>query len=145
MLEIWQLSDGLSVTGQIRVADLAGIAGRGFRTIVNNRPDGEEEGQPLSAELAAEAYRLGLAYRYLPVVPGSISDEQARRQAQTLAAVPGPSLAFCRTGNRSAALWALAAAGRRDPDAILAAARAAGYDLETLRPRLEARARAGTA
>ena len=34
---------------------------------------------------------------------------------------------------------------RRDPDAILAAARAAGYDLETLRPRLEARARAGTA
>jgi sulfide:quinone oxidoreductase len=138
MPETRQITPAFAVAGQLRPEDLPGIAAKGFRTIVNNRPDGEEPGQPSSDTLAAEARRLGLAWRDLPLVPGQFSDEQARALAQTLDELQGPVLAFCRSGRRSAALWALAEARRRDPDAILAAARAAGCDLEALRPRLAA-------
>jgi sulfide:quinone oxidoreductase len=48
-------------------------------------------------------------------------------------------LAFCRTGTRSTTLWALSEAGHLDPDAILATAAEAGYDLSALKPRLDLR------
>ena len=138
MPEIRPLSPVFAVAGQLRPEDLGRIAELGFRTIVNNRPDGEEAGQPSSDALAGEARRLGLAYRDLPVMPGRVVGDQALALAAMLDELPGPALAFCRTGSRSAALWALAAARHGNPDAIVAAAAAAGYDLEVLRPRLEA-------
>jgi sulfide:quinone oxidoreductase len=138
MPEIRQIAPAFAVAGQLRPEELTDIAALGFRTIVNNRPDGEEPGQPSSADLAAEAGRLGLSYTDLPAQPGQITDEQARALAQALEVLPVPVLAFCRSGRRSAALWALAEARRGDPDAILAALRAAGYDLEMLQPRLSA-------
>jgi sulfide:quinone oxidoreductase len=138
MPEARQIAPAFAVTGQLRPEDLPGIAAQGFRAIVNNRPDGEEPGQPSSRDLANEAHRLGLSYEDLPVQPGQISDERASALAQTLEVLPGPVLAFCRSGRRSAALWALAEARHGDPDSILTASRTAGYDLEALRPRLEA-------
>ena len=49
----------------------------------------------------------------------------------------GPVLAFCRSGTRSANLWALAEAKRGgDPDAIVAAAAAGRYDVSGLMPAL---------
>lgn len=144
MPELRRIAPGLAVAGQLHADELAGVAAQGFRTIVNNRPDGEEPGQPSSEDLAAEARRLGLAYRAVPIMPGEISDEQARAVARALDELPGPVLAFCRSGRRSAASWALAEARHGDPDAILAAALAAGHDLEALRPRLEALAASAT-
>ncbi|MGJ3263298.1 MAG: beta-lactamase hydrolase domain-containing protein [Salinarimonas sp.] len=50
---------------------------------------------------------------------------------------PAPALAFCRSGTRSATLWAFTQAGVRGPDEILSIAGSAGYDLSGLRPYLE--------
>src|SRR3546814_17827749 len=50
-----QISDRLSVSPQLSPADIDAAAVKGFRMIVNNRPDGEAAGQPTSAELAARA------------------------------------------------------------------------------------------
>ena len=138
MPEVRRITPAFAVAGQLDTADLPAVAAQGFRTIVNNRPDAEEAGQPTSDALAAEARRLGLAYRHVPVVPGPVPNERVRALAQSLEELPGPVLAFCRSGRRSATLWALAKARQGDPDAILAVARAAGHDLEALRPRLEA-------
>jgi len=55
-----------------------------------------------------------------------------------LATAKGPILGYCRTGNRSAALWALSKAPLLSADAICAATRAAGFDLTAMRPRFEA-------
>jgi sulfide:quinone oxidoreductase len=52
------LAPQLAVAGQVRVEDMAGIATR-YAMLINNRPDGEEPGQPLSAELEAAARKLG--------------------------------------------------------------------------------------
>jgi sulfide:quinone oxidoreductase len=56
---------------------------------------------------------------------------------EALDTLPGPIFGFCRSGTRTAMLWALSRASASDPDTLIAAARDAGYDLSGLRPRLE--------
>ena len=116
---------------------------QGFKSLINNRPDGEAERQPTSASLAEAAARLGIAYRHLPVISGKVTDGDVASFSAALDELEGPVLAFCRTGTRSTTLWALSEARHRDPDAILKTAAAAGYNLESLRPRLEVRSRTG--
>ena len=104
-LAITPLDAKLSVSPQVRLEDLEHLREAGFRCIVNNRPDGEAPEQPESALLAAEAARLGLDYRYIPVVPGVIDDSDALAFAKVLEGADGPVLAFCRSGARSTKLW----------------------------------------
>lgn len=134
MLQPRRLTAALSVAPQIEPADVAAIAAQGFRSVINNRPDGEADDQPATAAIEAAARQAGLDYRYLPVVSGQVQDAQARAFAAALETLPGPVLAFCRTGTRCASLWVLQAQG--DADAVLATAHAAGYDLAALRPRM---------
>ena len=134
MTSMHRLTDNISVAPQITAADLDALAAQGFRSIINNRPDGEAAGQPASAELQAAAQKAGLAYRHIPVVSGDLQQAQVVAFSEALAKLQSPVLAFCRTGTRSSMLWALQADGTAD--AILDAALAAGYDLSTLRPRL---------
>ena len=138
-MKIAKLTPFLAVSPQIAEADLGALAAQGFRAVINNRPDGEAEDQPESAALAAAAGRVGLEYRHVPVVSGKITDDDVAAFAQALDEVKGPVLAFCRTGTRSTTLWALAEARHLDPEAILATAAEAGYDLAALKPRLEVR------
>ena len=96
----------LSITQQLEPHDMAAVVRAGFRSVVNNRPDFEGgAGQPTSSELEAAARANGLQYRHLPVPPSGHSDAQARAMVDLVAALPHPVLAFCRTGNRSAALY----------------------------------------
>ncbi|GAB2539062.1 protein tyrosine phosphatase family protein [Rhodanobacter koreensis] len=133
-MQIHRLTEQLSVAPQISPEDMAELASAGFRGVINNRPDGEADGQPSSALLAAAAASHGLAYRYLPVVPGQLSSQDAVDFSDALRSLPSPVLAFCRSGTRSCSLWVLQADG--DADAVLDTARRAGYDLQSLRPKM---------
>ncbi len=133
------LDEKVSVAGQIGVADVAEAARLGFTTIVNNRPDGEEPGQPDAAAIGAAAAAAGIDYRHIPIAQGGFGPEQVAAMADALARAGGPLLAFCRSGTRSTFLWALAENSRGADGATLAAkARAAGYDLSPLREHLGA-------
>lgn len=136
-MQVRPLTDGLSVAPQIALDDLAAAASQGFRSLISNRPDGEEPGQPTAAEVEAAARDAGLAFCWVPVTMPTLSQEDARAFAAALEEMPGPTLAFCRTGTRSTVLWALSQAGSRPTDEIVSTAAAAGYDLEGLRPRLD--------
>src|SRR5580700_6279514 len=138
------LTDKLSVSSQLALTDLTAVADQGIRSIINNRPDGETSDQPTSAEIETGAAALGLGYRYIPVVPGQIHDEDIANFSAALAELEAPVLAFCRTGTRSASLWALSAAADIASSDLLAAARAVGYDLDALKPRLDTRRQAAT-
>ena len=107
-----KIADDLSVCSFVSPDELPALAGQ-FGTIINNRPDSEEPGQATSAELEAAARKLGLDYVHIPVVPGQMTDEQVAAFARAVSERPGAKLAFCRTGNRSASLWALSQAGKR--------------------------------
>ncbi len=99
------LSPDFAVSPQIQPEEVGRLAAAGFKGIVNNRPDGEEPGQPRSDDIEAEAKRHGLVYHHIPVVPGQATEADARAFAAALNDADGPVLAFCRTGNRSAGLW----------------------------------------
>ena len=141
-MEIREIAPELSVAGQLTPADVDAVVAGGFRSIVINRPDGEGDDQPPSAELVAAATRAGLATRYIPVVSGNLTDRDVADFDRALRELPAPVLAFCRSGTRSAILWALSQAGRRSTAAILEAAADAGYDLSAIEPRLASRASA---
>ena len=130
-MQTHQLTEQLSVAPQIEAADMATLAARGFRSVINNRPDGEEPGQPSNATLEAAAHAAGLQWCHVPIAG---MPEQAKVQAfaDALHQLPSPLLAFCRSGNRSSMLWALQAQGTAD--SIVETARGAGYDLSQLRP-----------
>ncbi len=133
-----RLTESVAVAGQIAPVDIATAVAQGFTTIVNNRPDGEEFGQPPCAEMRAAAVAAGVGYTAIPVGHG-FTRVQVSDMAAVLAAATGPVLAFCRSGTRSTNLWALAEASRGgDADAIIAAAASGGYDVSSLRPTLVA-------
>lgn len=132
-----RLTDQISVAGQIDPQDLARAAAEGFVAVVNNRPDGETPGQPAEAVLAEAAAAAGLAYTAIPIDHSGFTMVQVEAMAGVLDAAAGPVLAWCRSGTRSANLWALAEAKRGgDPDAIVAAAARGRYDVSGLLPTL---------
>src|SRR4051812_9140211 len=125
------LTKTLSVGPQIQASDVETIATRGFRSLICNRPDGEGADQPNFAEVEAACRTHGLEAAYLPVLSGKVGDADARAFGELLDRLPAPVLAYCRTGTRSATLWALSEAGRGRPmPDIMTATKAAGYDLQ---------------
>lgn len=97
------------VSGQITVSDIAAIKEAGFKTVICNRPDGEEAGQPTAAAIGDAARDAGLAFIAIPVASGSAPSSDVKIETQeVLNTLPGPYFAYCRSGNRSAQAWMLA-------------------------------------
>lgn len=133
------LNPDFAVSPQIEVDDLAEIAGAGYVTVINNRPEDEEAGQPAGAALEAAAAASGLTYVAIPVGHAGFGHPQLDAMANALSTAGGPVLAFCRSGTRSCHLWALAMAkGGADPELLVRQAAGAGYDLSGIRPTLDA-------
>lgn len=132
-----KIDDRTCVAGQIRPEEIEAIRAAGIRMIVNNRPDGEEPGQPSAAEIEAAAGAAGLDYRHVPVASG-FSADQVEKMGQALDDAEGAVLAFCRSGTRSTFLWALARAQSGDePEELMRKAASAGYDLSPILPYLQ--------
>lgn len=123
-----QLSATVAVAGQVQPEDIPQIAQAGYRVVVNNRPDGEEAGQPPGAAIAAAAAEAGLDYYYMPVTHRDFPGPDFEVFADLVDAPERPVFAFCRSGTRCANLWVAS----REPaarDAAIATARASGFDL----------------
>jgi uncharacterized protein (TIGR01244 family) len=126
---IRQLDERTLVSGQIQPADVPQLKALGVTMIVNNRPDGEDDGQPLAADIEAAAEQAGIPYRHVPIYRGiGPSDVEAMQEA--IDAAGGKLFAFCRSGNRSALTWAVARRGQgASIEELKAAAAGAGIDL----------------
>lgn len=107
-MAITPITPDYSFTPQIAPEDVAGLAAQGFRSIMCNRPDGEDPGQPAAAAIRAEAERHGLGFAMVPVVSGQFDPGKVEDFKAAMAELPGPVLAYCRSGTRSRNLWMLA-------------------------------------
>ena len=58
---IRQLDERTWVSGQIAAHEVAGLADDGVTMLVNNRPDGEEAGQPQASDIEDAAAKAGIA------------------------------------------------------------------------------------
>ena len=125
-----QLDDKTLVSGQISPDDVPELTRNGVTMIVNNRPDGEEPGQPRSADIESAAEQAGIEYRYNPITRGmGPSDIEAVQEAMRDCG-DGKLLLFCRSGNRSTLAWAVACAEEGVPrEQLEKSASAAGVDL----------------
>ncbi|OHV87857.1 TIGR01244 family sulfur transferase [Mesorhizobium sp. ORS 3428] len=106
-MEYRQISDDYSVSGQIQPDDIAAIKEAGFRSVICNRPDNEQPGQPSADSVKAAAEAAGLAFRYIPVISGQITMDNVADQAEALDALEGPVFAYCRSGARCTNLYGL--------------------------------------
>ena len=123
------LSPQLAVSPQITPQDIPALKAQGYRAIIANRPDGEGADQPTFAEIEAAAHAAGMQARYIPISGGMVGNDDVEAFRSALRAMPGPVLAYCRSGTRSATLWSLAQADDMPLPQILVATSTAGYDL----------------
>ncbi len=135
-MDLKKITEKTTVSAQITPADLEAIKAAGIRAIICNRPDGEGADQPSFDEIAAAAEKVGIEARYVPVQSGMVRDEDVDAFAAALKDLPRPVLAYCRTGTRSATLWSFNEAKKRPITEVLAATKAAGYDMNGVARRI---------
>lgn len=133
---IKKLTDEISVSPQILPSDLAGLRAAGFKSLICNRPDGEVADQPLFSDIVSVATAAGMEARYIPIAVGEVCDADVASFAAAVAEMPKPVLAYCRSGTRSATVWAISEAGRKPASEIVDIARSAGYDVTGVMRRL---------
>jgi uncharacterized protein (TIGR01244 family) len=135
------LGPGLSAAGRLDRGDIEALAAAGVRTIINNRPDGEDPGQLPAADARRVAEARGIAYHHIPITAATLSRANVDAFAAVLRDAPAPVVAHCRSGTRSTLLWALTRM-REGADSLSLVAEAAqhGIDIASL-PAVAARLR----
>jgi len=132
-MNVTVIDQDLAVASQVTPDDIAAAARDGVRTIMNNRPDGEEPGQLTAAQARQAAEKLGLSYVHIPVQTGTISAADVDAFAKVLKESPKPVLAHCRSGTRCYLLWAATQAiAGKDPAQLVMRAAGDGYDIRVL-------------
>jgi len=139
--QLFPLAPGINVAGRLDRVDIDALANAGTRTIINNRPDGEDPGQLPVADARRTAEAQGIAYHHIPDTAATLSRADVDAFAAALRDAPAPVVAHCRSGTRSALLWALVRM-REGADALSLIATAAqhGIDIASL-PAVAARLR----
>ena len=137
-MDIRALTPDYAVSPQIDPADLPAIKAAGYATVIDNRPDGEIPPHLHAAAMRAAAEALGLVFVNNPVIGGMLTMENVTAQGAAIAASAGPVFAYCASGNRSSVVWALAHAGKRPVDELVGLPARFGYQLDHLRPQIEA-------
>lgn len=103
-----KIDDDVSVSGQITPEQVADIKSAGYKSIICNRPDGEDAGQPDFALIEAAANDLGIAIRFIPVEKTGMTPENVENTRTALDDLQRPIYAYCRSGARSTNLYGMA-------------------------------------
>lgn len=106
-MEYRQLTENFSVSPQIAPEDVGAVKAAGFKSVICNRPDGEQPGQPEAESVRQAVEEAGLTFRYIPVVSGQVTPENVAEMAEALDDLEGPVFAYCRSGTRCANLFML--------------------------------------
>ncbi|AOA59136.1 TIGR01244 family sulfur transferase [Acinetobacter larvae] len=103
------MTELVGFAGQIGPEHISQVVEKGFKSIINNRPDFEGgSNQPTSAAIEQAASAAGLSYVFQPVVSGQITEQDVHDFAEHYNQLSKPILMFCRTGNRCSNLYQLA-------------------------------------
>lgn len=101
-----QITDDYAVSPQISIDDVRLIRDAGFKSVICNRPDNEDPGQPSADTIKAAVEAAGLQFLWVPVISGQMTPDNVSDQANALEALPGPVFAYCRSGTRCTNLYA---------------------------------------
>ncbi|MBV1917689.1 MAG: TIGR01244 family phosphatase [Sphingomonadaceae bacterium] len=128
-----KIDKNLTVSSQISALEVAGLATAGFKAIVCNRPDDEENGQPGVAQISAACAASDIPFHHLPTSSGQFPPDILAAFRKVRQEAGGPVFAYCRTGTRCVTIDALANPEGKSAEDIIQAARQAGYDLAPIK------------
>lgn len=128
--------DDLITCGQLTVADIQALAQAGVKTLIFNRPDAEETGQPPTTQLEQAATSLGMEWFFQPVISGQVTQADGQEFGRLYAQAAKPVVAFCRTGARCGCLWALSQLPSRAAEDLVAQMQQAGFAMPDFFQRL---------
>ena len=131
-MQINNLSGLYNVSPQISVTDLEFLSENGFGKIICNRPDFEVPPSFQSNVIEKVATEIGLSFEYHPLTFENMNAENIEKQMVFIDESERPVLAYCTSGTRCAAVWALGQVEKMSKDEILKTTRESGYNLEGL-------------
>ncbi len=141
MPQLTWITPSFAVTAALEPADFAALREQGIRCIISNRPDDEQADQMNASTEARLAWREGMLFRHVPAAKHELfTDEIVDGMAHALQGCEGAVVAHCKSGQRSAILWAAAMARSQPVEQVIQALRVAGFDLELIRDDLDAQA-----
>ncbi|MGE3066293.1 MAG: sulfur transferase domain-containing protein [Hyphomicrobiaceae bacterium] len=141
MDKITYITPQFAVTSELAPEDFPAAAALGFKSIISNLPDGESADGLTARREAVLAWRHGLTFQHVPAPKLDIfSDAVVGAMEDALHRTPGPVLAHCKSGLRSAIAWAAASARSQQVTCVLDTLAAAGFDLDFIRDDLDAQA-----
>ena len=104
-MNISKITHEYAVAPQVLPQEIAEIAASGYVAIICNRPDSEEPGQPSAAEIALACQSAGIGFHHIPVTVMPIPVADVLEHRRIVMDSEGAVLAYCRSGQRSAAIW----------------------------------------
>ena len=137
-MDIRNITPRYAVSPQIAPEDFAALKAAGFTTVICNRPDAENPPALQADAMRVAADAAGIAYHVIPLTHQTMTPDNLAAQKAALDGSEGPVLAYCASGTRCSVAWSLMQAGEMASDDIIAATAKAGYQLDGLRPTLDA-------
>lgn len=141
MEKICYITPHFAVAGELSAVDFKAAAALGFRSVISNRPDGEDTTALTGREEAVHAWRAGMKFAHVPASKlDLLTDTVVEGMGDAIRRLDGPILAHCKSGVRSAIAWAAASARTQPVNCVLAVLQDAGFELDFLRDDLESQA-----
>ena len=131
-MQIVNISGLYNVSPQISLTDVEVLSKKGFEKIICNRPDFEVHPNIQSSLIEKVAREIGISFEYHPLTFENMNAENIEKQLTFINESERPVLAYCTSGTRCAAIWALGQIGKMSKDEILKTTLESGYNLEAL-------------
>ena len=131
-MQIVNISGKYNVSPQISLRDVEILSEKGFEKIICNRPDFEVHPNIQSSLFEKVATEMGILFEYHPLTFENMYAKNIEKQMAFIEGSKSPVLAYCTSGTRSVAIWALGQIGKMSKDEILKSALKSGYNLEGL-------------
>ena len=129
-MQIVNISGLYNVSPQISLTDVEILSEKGFEKIICNRPDFEVPPNFQSSIIEKSALEIGLSFEYHPLTFENMNTENIEKQMSFIKKSKRPVLAYCTSGTRCAAIWALGQIGKMPKNEILKTTLESGYNLE---------------
>jgi uncharacterized protein (TIGR01244 family) len=132
-MDLRKLTPRYYVSPQISVDDIPALQAAGITCVLCNRPDEEIPPSHSADTIRAAVEAAGMRFALQPLTHQSMVPDVIAQNRALGADTDDVVLAYCASGTRSCIAWALGQAGTMEPDAIMNAGRAGGYDLSNIR------------
>ncbi|CZT37838.1 bifunctional sulfur transferase/dioxygenase Blh [Rhizobium sp. 9140] len=125
-----EISGKLSISPQPSLDGIQSLRDRGFKTLINNRPENEDSDQPGTQRERQAAQHCDLSYVFIPVILDSITEADVRAFQRAIDNSEGPVLAHCKSGTRSLSLYLIGEVldGRMSADEVVDFGRSRSFD-----------------